>query len=302
MSSDRSLCEMCTTNLVDTNLYCGHFFCTQCLNMYLFTKITNDEIDLNCPNCKTSLTYEEIQYFTTEDLLSRYRNTYRAKQTLNNKSYKHYFEHDKKGFRIFTPIEVSLNCSACSNRHYVRRPKFPVDSIGDPYCCRICENRVDDKHSFVTCLVGRKISDCYWSAIFVFLFFPISYFYLFYFAIWYKIESNDAPYQCCAKHKFLNKLLAFFVSPVIGYIFWPFYMTVVFMRNLIKKSFGCGFLIGKCCYVCSIIFISLIVYPTCVSLYLALGFFGSVFLPVLGLFLLIFKLVNIFKNFHSKCD
>ena len=298
MASYGKICEICSTNPVDTNLCCGHYFCTPCLNMYLFTKITDDQIDLICPSCKTSLTYDEIKYFTTEELLFRYRNTYIAKQGLNNESHRQYFEHEKKGFRIFISLEDLLFCDACSNRFIFKRSKYPVDSIGNPFWCRIYENGVDDKHSYITCLVGRKINDCYWSSIFVFLFFPISYFFLFYFAIWYKIESNDAPYECCVKHKLLNKLLAFVVSPLMGFIFWPFYMTAMFMMNLIKESFGCVYFISICCYACVIIIIILIVYPICIALYLALGVIGSVLLPVLGLFLLIFKLVNILKSSH----
>ena len=172
------------------------------------------------------------------------------------------------------------------------------------YWCWICGSELDGKHSQISCLIGKKISDCYWTSILIFLLFPISFFFLFFFGVWYMIEINDVPCQCFVRYKFFVRSLAFILSPVMSLILLPLLMAVFFLRYLLKETCcrDLKYVIGKSCLLVFSIILFILVYPTSFAIYVALGIVFSVFLPVLGFFLLLFKIVNIFKNLLSKDD
>ena len=168
----------------------------------------------------------------------------------------------------------------------------------DSRWCWICEGELDEKHTKRSCLIGKNIRNSYWSAILFFLFFPVSYFFMIFFVVWYKIETNEMEIQCCLKNKFLNKLLAFIVSPIMSFIVFPLIATVFCLKYLLSVS--CLEEIGSLplqilllLFVFSLFFI---VFPASIAIYVGLGIVLSIILPVLGLVLLILKVGQNLKN------
>ena len=168
----------------------------------------------------------------------------------------------------------------------------------DSNWCWICGDEFDGNHTKRSCLIGKKISDCHWSSILIFLFFPISYLYMLFFVVWYQTEINDMPFECCINYKFLNRLLAFIVSPFMGFFVLPLIISVLFLNYFIYET--CFEDLQNC--ICTFFLLLLvpvlffIVYPTSFVVYVVLGIVLSVFLPIFGLVLLILKIGKILKN------
>ena len=170
--------------------------------------------------------------------------------------------------------------------------------------CWICGYEFGKKHTERSCLIGRQINDCYWSSILVFLFFPISYFFMFFILVRYQIEVEGVPFQCCLKYRFVNKLISFVLSPIMSFIVFPLFMAFVFLNFIANKTcFGdLENRFSRYFFFMFIAFLFIFVYPASFAIYIGLGILLSVFLPVLGLVLLILKIVTISKNFVSKDD
>jgi hypothetical protein len=163
--------------------------------------------------------------------------------------------------------------------------------------CWICGQELSG-HTTFNCLFGPKMFDLYWRTIFFCLFFPVTFFYLFFFLVWYFIEVNDVPFKCCTRFKGLNLGIAFLVSPFMGFFCFPVVFCVVLVRALFRNTClgQLKYVFGRCCSKGLAFGCFWIWYPACFAIFLGFGAALSVFLPVLALFLFVFKIVNCLRS------
>lgn len=292
MANYSDLCEICEINPVDTTLTCEHYFCSLCLKLYLLKKIRDGEVsDLNCPKCNMSLKNEEIKSLSSEESYLRYQELLIINEGLKTHALKRYYEPNHNFFDLFYPLCNSYQITASLSKSYRKKYTLSDGSLRKIFWCRICECELNENHSFFNCLIGKKLNNCYWSSIFILLFFPISYFFLYYFAIWYMIESFEIPCRCCCKFKILNKLIAFVLSPIMGLLFFPLIMDGLLFQYLASFIYR-----NATCHLSLAVFLFFIVYPILIGIYIYLGIIFSIGFPFLGLFLLILKVVNILRS------